>query len=130
MKRKIKNVGRDKLRMFSRRRYGSNYSFISSVGFKQKFSDYALSFYVRNVVAVNYNRFSYVLFFDANFYSSRTLCWVDDYFIFGILGYRNCLYFEAKSLTERKPILTFVYRWSKENLITSFSAFLRCSENK
>ena len=62
MKRKIKNVGRDRLRIFSRRRYGSNYSFISSVGFKQKFSDYALSFYVRNVVAVNYNRFSYVLF--------------------------------------------------------------------
>ena len=130
MKRKIKNVGRDKLRVFSRRRYGSNYSFISPVGFEQKFSDYALSFYVRDVVAVNRNRFSYVLYLDTNFHSSRTIRWFNDYFILGILGYRNCLYFKAKSLTERKPILTFVYRWSKENLITSFSAFLRCSENK
>ena len=110
MKRKIKNVGRDKLRMFSRRWYGSNYSFISPVGFEQKFSDYALSFYVRDVVALNRNRFSYVFRFDANFYSSSTLCWVDDHFILGILGYRNCLYFQAKSLTERKPILRFIYR--------------------
>ena len=106
MKRKIKNVGRDRLRIFSRRRHGSNYSFISPVGFEQKFSDYALSLHVRDVVAVNLNRFSYFLHFDANFYSPRTLCWVNDYFILGILGYRNCLYFEAKSLTDRKPILS------------------------
>ena len=106
MKRKIKNVGRDRLRMFSRRGYGSNYSSISPVGFEQKFSDYALSFYVRDVVAVNRNRFSYVLYLDTNFHSSRTLCWFNDYFILGILGYRNCLYFEAKSLTDRKPILS------------------------
>jgi len=112
MKRKIKNVGRDRLRMFSRRWYGSNYSSISPVGFEQKFSDYALSFYVRDVVAVNCNRFSYVLYLDTNFHSSRTLCWFNDYFILDILGYRNCLYFEAKSLTERKPILTFICRWS------------------